>query len=228
MATLEQITNAMLDVVMQDNSRIPTPSRFVIQAITQRYSLDRPLEVCTDINGSGTSLLELPDGFEDGFSEVSGVEYPVDDENPQPVDDMGYRMRRLPSGIRLQMVGISVPAGSPVRLQWTQRHADDGTTVADADLYTVADLAGALYMEKLAADYIDLGDASVSADSVSYRTKGQEALTMAKALRKRYQDAIGTTGADGDTQPAPAFGRLNQDQMMGDGSPRLIHRGGGR
>lgn len=230
MPTLEDITAKMLDVVLV-NDTITTPSRFVVQAITQQYSIDRPRTMCTDVAGVGTSFVDLPQAteddpaaFEPGFSQLTDVEFPIDDDCPSSLDPSDWTLRQIPSGTKLQIKGSKIAAEEFVRLFWTARHAEDGSTVLPSDVFAVADLAGALYMERLAAYYLDTSDSTISADTVNYRTKGQESLTLAKTLRKRYLDQMGTDAdGDGSTEVAPAFSHLDMDNRLGNGGDRLTH-----
>src|SRR6266700_8313761 len=77
---------AQRDAALQDAAaKLATADRdrMLVQAILQRYSKDRPRVIVTDVTALGTSDLPLPtvdedaDGaFEDGFSEVTQLEYP--------------------------------------------------------------------------------------------------------------------------------------------------------
>jgi hypothetical protein len=73
---IADFTAAMPAVVRDEANRLTatgiTLDRFAIQAIVDRYSMDAPLEVVSDIEGNGTSLIDAPeDGgavFEQDFS----------------------------------------------------------------------------------------------------------------------------------------------------------------
>jgi hypothetical protein len=118
-----------------------------------------------------------------------------------------------------------------VRVTWTCRHTAPtvsvDSTIPDADFEAVCDYAGALCCEALAARYAQTNDSTIQADAVNYRTKSQEYLGIAKALRKRYDEQVGIqeggTGPGGGTVPgALAVGDMELKQ--GSGVERLTHR----
>jgi hypothetical protein len=70
--SIADFTAAMPAVVRDEANRLTanggiTLDRFAIQAIVDRYSMDAPLEVVSDIQGNGTSLVDAP---EDGTRSV--------------------------------------------------------------------------------------------------------------------------------------------------------------
>jgi hypothetical protein len=121
---------------------------------------------------------------------------------------------------------VDVPESTETaRITWTQPHANDASTVFPQDEDAVVDLASAYCFEALAAIYAQTGDASIAADIVNYRTKGQEYLALAKAARKRYFDFFGIEEGKGDdaiAKPALVIGQ--QTSLMGPGVDRLTHK----
>jgi hypothetical protein len=222
---------AMPAVVQDGAARVSgTLQQFVIQTITERYSKDAPLYVVSDIPGTGTNLIgtpTVPEGqpgvFEPGFSIIDSIEYPIEQVPPQLVLDSDIRLYRTPSGYQI-MLSFDTPGTNEVlRTTWTSRHSSDGSTVPDKDFYAVVDYASSLALEALAATYVQTGDNTLQADIVNYRTKSQEYLTLAKAIRKRYFVHMGVTeDAAGDEQ-APAFAIGNQYLEQNSGVDRLVH-----
>lgn len=204
----------------------------VKRAIIQRYTLDRPLDVVSDIAGNGTNYLDLPVApgtapvpvFEPEFSIVKSIEFPIGQQPPQMVLDSDFRVYRAPDGYKI-LLNFDTPGnGESLRMTWTARHLADGSTVPDSDFYAVVDFAGSLAAEKLASFYVGTGDSTMSADVVNYRSKSQEMLNIAKALRKRYFNHIGVSedSSAGDEQkPAIAIG--NQYLEQNSGVDRLVH-----
>lgn len=200
-------------------------SACIKQAIQQRYSKDRPLEKAEDSVGSGTNLIDLPAEFEDGYSLIRQVEFPVDEIPPALLDDNAWGVYRGTAGLKLMLYEVSVQASESVRLTFTQRHASDGTTVPGADFDAVCDYAASLAFEILAAIYTQTSDPLIAADVVNYRSKGQEYLNLAKAARKRYFDHVGVIddafAASSSGGVGIAMGEL--DNNMGWGGDRLTH-----
>jgi hypothetical protein len=215
----------------------------ISQAVRQRYSKDRPRELASDVTADGTSQLPLPQGpstpaeqFEDGFSAIRSLEFPIGTLPPTLLESNGWQLYRTPTGLKILLSDTTVPSnGDHVRVTWTVRHIPGtsggspiNTTIPDADFEAVSDMASAICCEKLAAIYAQTRDPSIQADAVNYRTKSQEYLALAKALRQRYFEHVGIEGggsgaSEGSSQPgALAIGDM--DLMQGSGVDRLTHR----
>ena len=213
----------------------------ITQAVQQRYSKDRPRVLVSDITADGTSDFALPTGpstppeqFEDGFSEIHTVEYPVGNVPETYIDGADWKMYRKPTGLKIRLL-VTVPnAGESIRVEWTLRHTPGtsgqqavNTTIPDADFEAVCDLAAALCCEALAATYAQTRDATISADAVNYRTKSQEYLALATALRARYEGHVGIeegTGASAGGNQPPAIAVGSMYEVQGSGVERLTHR----
>lgn len=201
----------------------------IAQAILQRYSKDRPAEKVSDVDGNGTASLATPAGFEDGFSIVRSVEYPIGKVPPALLEDEGWMMYRTPTALQILLTSARPAASEKLRVTWTARHNADGSTVPEPDFEAVCDYAAALAFEALAAIHAQTGDSTLMADAVNYRTKSQEYLGLAKAARKRYFDHIGVSeDRAGSPAGGPAMSIGDLDQLMGSGVDRMTHPKGSR
>src|SRR5260370_1269489 len=126
-------------------------------AITQavkRYSKDRPREMVTDLVGANNALLALPTGpgtppetFEDGFSIVRCIEFPVGNLPPTFLEGEDWLLYRTPAGLKIALTSMVPQAADTLRVTWTVRHIPGtsggspvATTVPDADFEAVCDL----------------------------------------------------------------------------------------
>jgi hypothetical protein len=227
--TLDQFEQQR-DVVLRDDvERLPAGDRdaLLAQAIVQRYSKDRPRELATDVAGNGTSLLALPssgsDVFEEGFSIIKSIELPVGQIPPEYIADDEFRLYRTPAGLKILLLQAVPAASDTLRINWTARHKADGSTVPDPDFEAVCDLAAAFCYEALAGIYTQTGDPSIAADTVNYRTKNQEYMSLAKTAAKRYFNHLGIDPSDTSTQTGPAIATGSMHENMGWGGDRLTH-----
>lgn len=218
------------DVALRDAAgKLPSGDRdaLLVQAIVQRYSADRPREIASDQAGNGTALLDLPvsgsDAFEEGFSAIRLIEFPTGNVPPSFLLDEEWQMYRTPSGLKIMLLETTPAASDMLRLTWTARHPNDGSTVADPDFEAVCDYAAALCYEALAAIYTQTSDPTLAADSVNYRTKGQEYLSLAKEARRRYFQHMGIDPSDTSTGTGPAIASGNLYETQGSGLDRLTH-----
>ena len=105
-------------------------------------------------------------------------------------------------------------------MTYTAPHADDASTVPAGDADAVANVAASLACRRLQAAYSQLGDSSIQADAVDYRGKADGYGSLAAALDRRFEEAMGT--AEDDEAPA-ASGTAVWDPGMADGGRRLTH-----
>lgn len=191
------------------------------EALAGRYSKDRPLTVTVDVAGNGAQYewdLGTITGWQQGFSRITEIEYPQGERTPAMLDDDEWMIYESPTGSFLRF--ITAPAnGKSARLKFTAAHAIDATTASDADYHAIGALAGALAARKLAAIYTQTGDASIAADTVNYRTKAQEYLTLARRLEKDYENLMGTDRE----RSAPAASRSAAWKGNTAGGERLTH-----
>jgi hypothetical protein len=227
--TLDQF-QSQRDVVLRDAvGKLPSGDRDALlqQAIVQRYSSDRPQELVSDVAGNATSLIALPTSsggtFEDGFSIVRSIEFPIGSVPPNYVLDEDFQFYRDPSALKIMLMAVTPSGSDTLRITWTARHKSDGSTVSDADFEAVCDYAAALGYDALAGIYAQTGDPTIAADTVSYRTKSQEYAGLAKAARQRYYSHMNIDPTAGnDVGPAIATGSIHE--TLGVGLDRLTHR----
>lgn len=236
--SIADFVNEIPNVIFDDADRLGGTSgtqlpALVVRAIMQRYTLDKPLDVVSDITGNGTNYLPLPTApgggpavtFEPEWSILKSLEFPIGQQPPQMILDSDFRVYRTPTGYQI-LINFDTPNSSDsLRSTWTARHLPDGSTVPDADFYAVVDFAGSLAAEKLASFYVGTGDSSIQADVVNYRSKSQEMLNVAKALRKRYFNHMGIdeSQAGGGEEQKPAIAIGNQYLEQNSGVDRLVH-----
>jgi len=89
----------------------------------------------------------------------------------------------------------------------------------------VCDYAAGLCFQKLAAIYAQTGDSTISADTVNYRTKSQEYLSLMKALFKNYMDHMGIDDLAAGAEQGPVIAIGSQHEELGGllGIDRLTH-----
>jgi|SRR6185437_4910340 len=205
--------------------------RFVVQTILQRYSKDRPLVLVSDVEGNGTALLDLPtapDGqygtFDPLFSRITGLEYPVGQIPDEEIRDEDWSLYRSPSGYKLMLNAFVPQASEVVRITWTAQHAPDASTISQFDFYALCDYAASLCLEAMAARASQLGDSTFGADTVNYRSKAQEYLTLARTKRKLYYNHMGIEETTEQAENAPALSVGDMRNIMGSaGVDRLVH-----
>lgn len=165
-----------------------------------RYSIDRPAQLVADVTAVGTRYVPLPTAFEDGFSVIHSIEYPIDDDPLAYLDSRDVDLYRTFAGDPLAPVLVLrclwvIPTGDLLRVVFTGRRAwgvtAAATTVLDRDFPAVVDLAVSNCCDAIAQKYARTHEPILSADSVAFRDKVGQWESRAKRYQARYRDAMG-------------------------------------
>jgi hypothetical protein len=235
--TFRQMQDALDDRIQDTAKRLSQDARDrgIKQAISMRYSKDRPRTVVSDVVGAGTMDIPLPqlsqtEVFDPAFGYIKAIEYPVDSVPPELLDDQDWILYEKPTGYVIRLASLTPAASDTLRVTWTTPHKEDASTIPFNDYGAVSDYAASLCFDKIAASYLQTVDPTLASDAVNYRSKSGEALQMAKAYRQKYFDHIGIaeSGAGGNAANGPAIAIGEMDNVMGPGVDRLIHGKGTR
>lgn len=179
-----------------------------VRQATTRYSTDRPNELAADIDTDGTRYLTLPADFEDGFSVIRGVEWPIDADLPSYLDPRWLDFYRTPAvtgppavaaALKLRCLAWTIPAGTAVvRMVYTGRRTLGATaadtTVLDRDFDALCDLAVAGCCDVISQEVARLHEPPMGlGGTVAPRDKADVWASRAKRYEARYRDAMGPT-----------------------------------
>jgi hypothetical protein len=212
----------LVDGMVRDDAGklTPTDRDQAVASAVIRYGKDRPRTKVEDIASSGGYYLPLPAGWEEGFSSLISLEYPIGEMPPAFLETGCWGMYNAPGGPQI-MVKESLAAAGTVRAIYTIAHVLDATTdtILATDREPVASYAAAILLDQLAALYSGDSDSTIQADSVNHQSKAGEFATRARVLRKRYFDDLGI-----DTKRNVASGVVvNMDMASSLGRDRLMH-----
>jgi hypothetical protein len=206
------------DLTRDDAGKVSAAQRDQnIALAVERYSSARPRDAVEDVVGAGTAL-PLPAGYQVGFSDVMGLEYPAGRVPPVRVASDRWEMYLAPGGLEIML--LDAVAGS-VRVAYTVRHQLDAVTdtIPTKDREAVAKYAAALACEQLASFYASDTDSTIGADRAQGQSRSQAFAARAREYRKQFEAALGVT--DQVAAPASAVAQLRSDDSFG--QPRLFH-----
>ena len=223
--TLTEAVAQVRRLLRDQSTTVPLIADTDLQAMigqaVQRYSNDRPLVTVEDLTADGAAETALPDDWQEGFSVLRQVEYPVDQTPPCVLDPRSWTLWDGLTGRTILWLDERPAAGATVRLTYTRQRvlaaqAKD-TTVPDADWYAVCDLAASIAADALAARYAQTSEPVLGADTVNYRSKQQEWAAIARRLEARYAAALGNV-------PRAASDWVNWDTLSSERQDWLWHR----
>jgi len=225
--------NAQVDVELSgvSDTEFASDSRdAMIKKALERYARDRPGEPTDDIDGDGGRYYALSglDGWDDDFSGIVKVEWDAkavsEDDVPAYLEDDDFGI--YDDGTNKYVVfAWKLQSGKAARVKYTVPYAFSGSPKAvdtpTTDFYAICALAAALCCQALAAKYGQLGDSTISADVVDYRTKSEQYARRAKEFVAQYETHMGI----GEKAAVSAAGTVvDWDKMTTEGRDYLFHR----
>lgn len=187
---------SLITQLAQDSSSRLTPDDLdrALTAAVLRYSQDRPRRTVVDVAlAVGGNFVGLPDLWEEDFSDVQQVEYPIGRVPPSlPQRGEAWDLYEAPDG-RMLMFAEALPDTAELRVTYTRKHAlsEAADTIPAQHREAVCCWAAALLADQLAAWYAANGDPTIQADRVDQTSPQKAYAALAKTLRQRYRDEIG-------------------------------------
>lgn len=189
------------------------------------HSKYRPRRLVADVTGSGAFDYAITGltGWQDNFSAILQVEYPVDDtdETAEILDPETYCIYEKPAGKYLRFLEDKPTALEKARVTYTARHTCTGSacTVDAGDTEAVQSLAAHFLCRMLAAAHALDQDATISADVVNHSGRRKEYEALARSYKGEYYEHMGIV----DGKPKAACAIQDQDVMYPVGYDRLTH-----
>lgn len=210
------------------NKIAPNQRAALITEAVNRYSRHRPRTKIQTVTGNGVLVTHaLAADFEEGFSSVAAIEYPVGRQEPEYLDDAEWALYRDPatSTLKLRLRAMVLPDTVSMYVAYTVRHQvttdPNLDTVPLVDREAVANLAAALGLEQLATQYLGTGNSTIGAVDVAYKSKSQECLDAARVLKASYREHVGVS----DGVVAASVSRDVDSELSNGAGPRFYHGG---
>ncbi len=173
----------------------PDDYQTLILEAVKEYSRRRPQRLIQALVGDGKTyfLVSGLTDWEHKFSKIENIEYPLDEHPPKYLQQKQYKYERIPAGLAVRFLESPYPGlNDNFWVRYSVRHVvdDASSTVPEADKDGVCNLAASLCCQALAEAFGQTSDASLDADVVAYRTRGDEFQARANRLREIYEHVI--------------------------------------
>jgi len=179
--------------IRDEESRIATADRdTAIGNAVLRYSVDRPQTKVEDLVSAGGHYLDLPAAWEDGFSALLQIEFPIGEYPPELLDNSGWSLYQSPSGQQI-FLRDALTNGDSVRATYTIQHQVDANTdtTPAKDREAIACWAAALLCDQLASYYSGESNPTIQADAVQHSDTSRRFASRAKGFREQYFNELG-------------------------------------
>lgn len=190
------------------------------------HSRQQPRVVVEDMDGDGGFDYAVSGlaSWEDGFSVIRQVEYPVDDddETPDILQHDEWTIYEKPAGEYLRFLNDTPASTEDFRVTYTARHTCTASacTVAAGDHEAVQSLAAHYFCKMLAAAYALDQDSTIGADSVDHGGRSRKYNDLAKQYLSDYNSHMGIVSG----KPRAASVTRDQDKDASWAGDRLTHR----
>ncbi len=198
-----------------------------VRKAVNTHSRYRPRQEVEDRVGTGAFDYALNDlaFWEDDFSQILSIEYPVDDDAQEAsvlTAEEDWTIYQKPETRFIRFLSATPELDVYFRVTYTARHSCEETacTVAAPDEEAVQTLAASFFCRMLAAAYAQDQDSTIAADSVDHSSKRREYETQAAKYRAEYDEHMGIGQA---AAAKPASGMVDWDVNYPDGTDRLTH-----
>jgi hypothetical protein len=174
----------------------------IINDAIREYSLVRPCLTTQIVTGTTQDWYSLPSDYEDGFSSIVEIEYPVENSPKDVIDPKYWAIEQMSDGKYLRFDENNPGAGNIFWVKFTKRQVlTNGTSdIPDSDLNPIAYLATSLMCEALADFYGSRADANLTEVEIpGFTSRVGEFTEQARKWRKKYdalvkQSVTGTFG----------------------------------
>lgn len=146
-----------------------------VSASLNSFSAIFPREVAAvvDVSSSNTDYdFALPVDWEERFSTVARIEYPLQENPPEYLDEEYYTLYLDPVANTNVLLFLGLLPIEDFAIYYTVSWTEDN--LCEADSYSCALLTAALICDRLAAKYAGHTDSELSADLVVWSTKSRE------------------------------------------------------
>jgi len=224
MSTRHTYLRALGELVSGDELPLGEAETIVAIAMAiKEHSRHRPQQIVEDVTGDGGFDYAVSDlaSFSDGFSSIKQVEYPVDDddETAEILQDDAWEIYEKPAGKVIRFLEDEPAETESFRVTYTAVHTctDSACTVDEFDDEAVQTLAAGFFCEMLSTYFAQMGDSTISADSVDHTSKSREYAARAKAWRGLYFQHLGIRegqiGAASVTKDYDLMGSWQRDKL---------------
>lgn len=191
MSTINEIRNIVIGFVRDDANKLVNPDNYdnAISTALQVYSEHAKKFKVVDVAGDGTNDYALPSGWNEGFSVIDKIEYPLGSVPATLIDRRDYTFYQDESSEYIRLLIDKPSSSEEFRVTFTVLRLV--TEVLAQDVYAFANLAASHCCNMLASLYVNSVDPTVSEATINYRDKSTLYADQAGKFMKVYNNHMG-------------------------------------
>lgn len=180
-----------------------------VEGALRLYSgLNPHIKTATVPLAAGEYEYSLPADWESGFSAIYSIEYPAGNQEPEYLARDNY----LVGPSKWRFLDITPSAGESAVVTYSAVQTE--ATVPENALEGVAQLSAALACYAIAAKFAATTNPAVQSDSVDYRSKSDQWLSIARRFEQTGYRILGIDMASNGTVRQPAYGVTAQWEYL--------------
>ena len=203
--TLSDILKRANELLKNTNTSVLSTAdrRDLIVRAVREYSVRRPYFGVYAQTAGSNNWYSLPSDFEDGFSSLKAIEYPIQNSPPDYIDDKYYFIDEMADGRMLRFTSNAPSIGEVFWIKYTKRHtfdSSDTSSVPLSDEMGIAYLSCSIFCAAIAGYYAGRAEANLTnIEMPGMESRKDEWSSQADYWWKRYDKEIteSTTGVEG-------------------------------
>lgn len=160
-----------------------------IKAALSIFSLHEPTRLRSAIDGNNSSVYNLPDEWENEFSQILQIEYPLEQIPSIFLHPDEFELYQSTSESWKILIYGNIPSSESFGLYFTALRSPISIPNSHIEAFTW--LCASLWLSKLANSYITSTDSSINIDTVDYKDKASQFRSQAKYFLKMYREFMG-------------------------------------
>ena len=168
--------------------------KLLIKDVIRVYSKKRPLVQLEAYTGTSDDWYDLPAAWDDGFSSIYEIEYPIENSPKDTIAEKDYYIDLMSGGKKLRFNRNNPKADATFWVKFLIRHTFDSlgdSEIPESDQTAIAYLIMSIWCEAFATHFASKADPSLAeAEAITYTSRVDEYTGKARDWNTKYNNEL--------------------------------------